>query len=128
MTLSGSCGVCAIRWVCPFFLWAGMAGSAHSSMRMWGDSRDELLGRPGPFDHQIKIVKRDELRATPRTGDVAIDDVIVRERIAVLLFDQAAGTSPLPESLGQLVFVHVRSPFLVVAHPVSNIRRPGIST
>jgi len=40
-----------------------------------GDSRDELIGWPGPFDHQIKIVKRDELRATPRTGDVAIDAV-----------------------------------------------------
>jgi hypothetical protein len=65
------------------------------------------------FDNQIKIVKRDELRATPRTGDVAIDDVIVRERIDVLLFDQAAGILPLAEFLGQLVFVHVRSPFLV---------------
>jgi hypothetical protein len=30
--------------VCPFFLWAGMAVSAHYSMRVWGDGRDELLG------------------------------------------------------------------------------------
>ncbi len=71
-------------------------------MRVWGDSRDELLGRPGPFDNQIKTVKRDELRAIPRAGDVAINDVIVRERIDVLLFDQAAGILPLAEYPGPI--------------------------